>query len=387
MKDVHILVVGAGIGGLTAALALQHFGVRVSVFEQAPELKEIGAGVVITPQAMHALNFLGVGEALSATATNPSPATVRHYATGEILKQGGERKDYRAKYGADYLQAHRADLHGLLARAVLANDPDCVHLDHRFESLTQDATTVTARFENGAVFTGDALIGCDGNASRVRSTLFEPEPVVYTGQVAFRALAPMERLPKEVQAAPIGLYIGPGRLFLHYALRRQTIMNVIAIARQPAWQEEGWTIPATIEEFLELCSDFHPTVHGIIRATPPELLFKWGLRDREPQAQWTKGRATLLGDAAHPMTPFLGQGAVIAIEDGMVLGRCFAASSTVEEALDRYEAARKERGNGVQLASREQADALQGRGPDGFNPGRDAEDRGLYDYNPVTTPV
>lgn len=387
MKRAHVLVIGAGIGGLTAALALQHFGFTVSVFEQAPELKEIGAGVVITPQAMHALDFLGVGEKLLATATNPAPALVRHYATGEVLKRGGPPIDFHARYGAAYLQAHRADLHGLLAEAVLANDSGCVHLGCRFETLAQDGASVTARFENGAAFSGEALIGCDGASSRVRTTLFEPEPVVYTGQVAFRALAPMDSLPRPVQDEPVGLYIGPGRLFLHYPLRRQTVMNVIAIARQPAWQEEGWAIPATIAEFLELCDDFHENVRGVIRAVPPELLFKWGLRDREPLPRWTRGRATLLGDAAHPMTPFLGQGAVIAIEDAMVLGRCFAVAGTIEEAFERYEAARRARANGVQLASREQADALQGKGPQGFHPGRDAEDRGLFAYNPVVAPI
>jgi len=166
-----------------------------------------------------------------------------------------------------------------------------------------------------------------------------------------------------------------------------TIINVISVAREPRWQEEGWTIPATIEEFARLHSDFHPDALELIRAIPPGALFKWGLRDREPLQQYSKGRVTMLGDAAHPMTPFLGQGACIAIEDAMVLGRAFAAASTFEEAFGIYENTRKERANGVQFASRQQADENQGVTERGANPGVNADDRGLYLYNPVTVPL
>jgi salicylate hydroxylase len=164
-------------------------------------------------------------------------------------------------------------------------------------------------------------------------------------------------------------------------------MNVISCAREPKWQEEGWAIPATIEEFAGILSDFHPDVVDLIRAIPPEALFKWGLRDREPLQRYSKGRVTMLGDAAHPMSPFLGQGACIAIEDAMVLGRAFAAASHFEEAFAIYEGARKERANGVQLASRQQADENQGVTTRGANPGSNADDRGLYFYNPVTVPL
>ena len=161
-------------------------------------------------------------------------------------------------------------------------------------------------------------------------------------------------------------------------------MNVIGIAREPSWHEEGWAIPATIDEFTGLYSDFHPDALDLINAISPGTLFKWGLRDREPLQQYTKGRITMLGDAAHPMTPFLGQGACVAIEDAIVLGRSFAAASTFEKAFATYENTRKERANGVQLASRQQADEIQGTTKRGPNPGANADDRGLYLYNPVT---
>jgi salicylate hydroxylase len=164
-------------------------------------------------------------------------------------------------------------------------------------------------------------------------------------------------------------------------------MNVIGVGREPHWQEEGWRIPATVEEFASLYGDFYPAALQLIYAIPPVALFKWGLRDREPLHRYSKGRVTMLGDAAHPMTPFLGQGACIAIEDALVLGRAFIASKTFSEAFAIYEGTRKERANGVQLASRQQADEIQGVTKRGANPGANADDRGLYLYNPVTVPL
>jgi len=384
-----ILIVGAGIGGLTAALALQKFGFKVQVFEQAPELKEIGAGVVVTPNAMHALNFLDVGDAICAMGSSPGETYTRHYATGEVLEVRPSGADLEKKFGAPYFQSHRADLHDELKKAVVSNDPDCVFLNHACSEVTQDGDTVTATFKNGKSYTGDVLIGSDGNASAVRSSVFGHEDVNYTGQVAYRALIPSEYVKDMLENQDKRLYIGPGRMFLQYYIRRDEILNVIGIAREKKWQDEGWAIPGEVSEFQELYADFHPFVSELIGKIPAGNLFKWGLRDRDPMPEWVKGRVATLGDAAHPMTPFLGQGACMAIEDGMVLGRCFEKYSDVHEALRAYEVARKSRGNGVQIASREQAYALQGdvmKG-DKFSPGRGPIQRGLFEYNPVTVEI
>lgn len=358
MKVLRISIVGGGIGGLSAALALQHFGYRVSVFEQARELREIGAGVTITPNAMHALNFLGVGERVAKEAGPTEAYLIRHFQSGEVIKTRASGTDYVERFGAAYHQVHRADLHAALADAVLQNETNCVFLDHRFKSLAQGSGQVVATFTNGKAITSDVLIGCDGAASKVRACVFGDEEVNYTGQVAFRALLPMTNVPPGIAKLPFAMFVGNNRVLLHYPLRHRTIMNVIGVAREPTWQEEGWTIPATIEEFASLFSDFHPDVVDLIRAIAPGSLFKWGLRDREPLQQYTKGRVTILGDAAHPMSPFLGQGACIAIEDAMVLGRAFAAASTFGEAFGIYESTRRDRANGVQFASRQQADEI-----------------------------
>jgi salicylate hydroxylase len=383
----RISIVGGGIGGLSAALALQHFGYRVCVFEQAQELREIGAGVTITPNAMHALNFLGIGERVANDAGPPEAYLIRHFQTGDVIKVRANGTDYVERFGANYHQVHRADLHVAMADAVLRNDPGCVFLDHRFESVVQNAKGVVATFANGATVASDVLIGCDGSASKVRADVFGDVVVNYIGQVAFRALLPMADVPPGIAASPFSMFVGTRRLLLHYPLRHRTIMNVLGVAREPSWQEEGWRIPAVIDEFASLYGDLHPDALQLIRAIAPGSLFKWGLRDREPLAQYTRGRVVMLGDAAHPMTPFLGQGACIAIEDAMVLGRSFVAANTLEEAFGLYENTRKERANGVQLASRQQADENQGVTRRGANPGANADDRGLYRYNPVTVPL
>ena len=386
----QILVIGAGIGGLTAALSLQRQGFRVSVYERAAELSELGAGVIITPNAMHALNFLGIGASIVKSANLAGDLEFRHFKTAKLL-QRRVVADISNRYGAAVYQVHRADLHGTLSSAVLANDPDCIHLDHAFVDLSQDENAVVARFANGSVAEGDALIGCDGGRSIVRERLYGREPVAYAGQVAFRAIVPAGQLPKGIRLHDRCVYCGPDRMLMHYALRKSSLMNIIAIARQHEWQEEQWAIHGEIRELSRLYIDFHPNALEMINAVKPDVLFKWGLHDREPLPQWTVGRVSLLGDAAHPFTPFLGQGACMAIEDGTILSRCFAGTRNPSEALRLYETARRKRANTAQLRSRERAKALQGIFVDNFDSETNTQDvelfDGLFAYNPVTAPI
>jgi salicylate hydroxylase len=381
MRATKICVMGAGIGGLTASLALQRRGFKVSVFERATELREVGAGILVTPNAQRALEHLGVAEQVRADASSEPFGHYARYDTGEILVSTDARTVIE-KHGYGILQVHRGDLHAILKAAVLANDPAAIHAGHELVDVTQADGRVTASFKNGSSVQCDVLVGADGNASRVRSAVFGDEPPKFTGQVAMRAMIPAEAVPASLVGREKVMYFGPQRMVLHYSLRKGRLMNLIAIGRTPRWEEEGWAIPATVEEFLELYGDFNQPVLDLIAAIPPGALSKWGLRDREPVAEWSKGRVTLLGDAAHPVTPFLGQGANIAMEDGFVLGRAFDESSSVEEALRRYEAARKERGTMVQLMSREQGEALQRS-----TPGRPPADRGLFEYDPVNVPI
>jgi salicylate hydroxylase len=385
--DGPVAIIGGGIGGLTAALSLQHFGVPVRVFEQARALREIGAGVTVTPNAMSALDFLGVGAALAEQAGETLRYWVRSAADGHELERGPDPGSFVREFGASYCNLHRGDLHLALTDAVAKSDPDAIVLDHRFDHLEQDADRVVAHFSNGATFEAPALIGADGGASAVRDAVFGGQDASYTGHVALRALVPIAQVPRAVLADPYALYVGAGRSLIHYPLRRQTTMNLLGNAQAPQWQAEGWSIPATVAEFLRLFDDFPERVRELIGAIGEGALFKWGLRDREPLPAWTRGRVTMLGDAAHPMTPYLGQGACMAIEDGMILGRAFAASPNLAEAFSRYEAARRDRANGVQLAARYQGTQHHGSTASGPTSGKTAAALGLFAYNPVTEAI
>ena len=385
--DGPVAIIGGGIGGLTAALSLQHFGVPVRVFEQARALREIGAGVTLTPNAMSALDFLGIGPALAEQAGETLRYYVRHAADGREIERGPDPCSFLIEYGAPYCNLHRGDLQRALTEAVTKADPAAIALDHRFDHLEQVGDRVVAHFSNQASFEAPALVGADGGASAVRDAVFGGQNASYTGHVALRALVPITRVPQAIRADPYALYVGAGRSLIHYPLRRQTTMNLLGNAQAPQWQAEGWAIPATVGEFLGLFHDFPEPVRELIAATGEDALFKWGLRDREPLPGWTRGRVTMLGDAAHPMTPYLGQGACMAIEDGLILGRAFAASATLAEAFSRYEAARRDRANGVQLAARYQGTQHHGSTATGPSSGKTAVTLGLFSYNPVTEPI
>lgn len=389
MSGDPIIVIGAGIGGLTAALALQRAGRKVEIYEASPDLGEVGAGLTITPNPTIALESLGLGKRLEELADIPDGGSIRHYRTGETLVRRQRRDSSLKVYGANYYQIHRADLHTILAEAVFENDPHCARLDHAFESLSQNEHGVRARFQNGVEVAGEVLIGCDGLRSAVRASLFEETPPRFTGQVAWRGLVPAELVPIEWMTPSSSIAVGPGRTFTRYYVRKRTLVNFVAVSRKGDWREEGWSIRSEISELLDEYQGWHESMVGIMAATPSDLLYKWALFDRDPLMQWTRGRATLLGDAAHPMLPFLGQGAAMAIEDAVVLGRCFAHASDTVEALQRYEAARKPRANRVLIGSREQGLRFQGENAAeyGEEQHRHTDSPELFGYNAATVPV
>ena len=385
----RILIIGGGMGGLTAALALKKFGHDVTVFEQTDELKEVGAGLTVGPNATKVMNFIGLGDVLADKGDEPDRGCVLHYKTAEILHETQRNGSFEEQYGAKYYQIHRADLHDAMIQMMRADDPESLRLGHKVTRIDQDADSVTAHFDNGASATGGLLIAADGVRSLIRSEYFDAEPPTFTGQVAFRGLVDAKDVADHMTVSNSALTIGPAKTFTRYFLRHKTIVNYVAIARSDRWKEEGWWTPATLDELMEEYEGWNEDVLSIMRATPSGSLIKWGLFDRDPLSTWVQGRVALVGDAAHPMLPWMGMGASMAFEDALVCARAIEAGGVTPEAFQRYEAARKERADFVQIASRKQGAVYQDAHPDKFrNGGLPGEIRlNLFDYDAAQVSV
>lgn len=360
MKDLHVVLVGAGIGGLTAAIALQRAGFKVSVHEQANELGEVGAGLTLAKNANKAMRSLGLTEKLVDIGFRPDSGGRKDLMTGIIHEHlsapGDVRKEKKGEADPDpdarFCMYHRADIHSLLADTVRAHDPDAIHLGHCFQSFTQDANGVEVTFTNGDTVKGDLAIGCDGNRSVVRQALFGDDKVDFLGYVAWRGLVPLDAMPKGTIDTDTSVFNGTHRSVVRYKIRGGNTVNFAAYAQKKDWADEGWSVPARKDELVAEFSDTCEEVQQMIKHIPAETCFRWGMFGREPMKTWTVGRVSLLGDAAHPMLPFLGQGAGMSIEDGVVVARCLEASDTVEEAFERYEKARVERTTLVTIGAR-----------------------------------
>jgi len=338
----HILIAGAGIGGLTAALALLRQGMDVAVYEQAPALGEVGAGVQISANGTRVLYALGLAEALNRIAWEPEGKTIRIWDTGESWPLFDLGAESIARYGFPYHMYHRADLHRVLVDAVRAIEPDAIRLNARVVGVEQDEHGVTLVLEDGTRVQGDALIGADGVHSAVRAALFGPDEPVFTGCMAWRGVIPVERLPKG-RFPPVGAnWVGPGGHAVQYFLRGGELMNFVGIRESDAWLEESWSTAGTVDECLADFEGWHEDVRTLIRSI--DTPYKWALMTREPMERWSSGRVGLLGDACHSTLPFLGQGAVMAMEDGYMLGRSLSVyGDDIPAALERFAAARYKR--------------------------------------------
>lgn len=378
-----VIVIGAGIGGLAAALALLRAGQTVKVFEQTATLGEVGAGLSITPNAGKALRFLGLEAELAQMGSTPPAGSIRHYASGAILVQMPQDTS-RERYGMPLYHVHRADLHAALLTAVRKLAPHCVETAAVVRGVDSSSDGVCVTLQDGSNHSADWLVGADGIHSAARAALFGADRPNFTGYVAWRGLVPGNLVPKELLDPPLCMTLGPRRMLMRYPLRRGSLINFVAIARRTAWMEEGWSVRSTLEEVLTEFDDFEPQSRQLLALTPVEKLFKWGLFDRDPLPTWTSGRATLLGDAAHAMPPFTGQGAVMALEDGAVLGRLASQAGSVNELLQNYERERLPRVTRALEMSRSRAalyfadDPLQQVRALGAGM---AELRTLYDYD------
>mgnify|MGYP003336927438 CR=1 FL=1 len=361
----HILIAGGGIGGLTAALALLKRGFDVDVYEQAPELREVGAGVQLSANGVRVLHELGVLEAFDALACKAAGKEIRLWDSGQTWKLFDLGMESVARYGFPYYLVYRPDLLAVLADGVRREKADAIHLNARCTGFEQSTNDVTLRYESvGTACTahGDILIGADGIHSRIREALFGHDQPEYTGMMSWRGVIPMEQMPPHMRRMIGTNWVGPGGHVVHYPVHRGEYMNFNGIIERDGWQVESWSASGTHEECHAAFAGWNADIHHMIDhiATP----FKWALMSRAPLASWTSGRVTLLGDACHSMLPMLAQGAVMALEDGYIIGRALAATRDdldLVPGLVRYEHARKERANKVVLGSAENGRRFQSR--------------------------
>ncbi len=380
-----ILIIGAGLGGLVAALALQRRGIPVRVFEKASELGEVGAGISLAPNASRVLIALGLRGAMEAVVNSPDAMGRKDWQTGALIALD-DAPAYEATYGAPYWQLHRADLHDVLVRAVRANDPDAIALNKDFVSFAADEGRVEARFVDGTTVQGAVLIGCDGLKSVLRDLLWNPGPPHYLGYVAYRGLTPVDSLPGGLVTPASANGHGPGTHFTRYLIRQGSIVNYVGFARRDDWVDDGWHVTATIDEVLKSFDGWNDEMRLIVENTAEGRCHKWGMFGRAPMPQWTQGRVALLGDAAHAMLPFLGQGASMAIEDGIVLARALAEHGLTADALTRYEAVRRPRANAIAERSSARAETVF-RPSDAADTMRKGLPPDIFGYDAVTVPL
>jgi salicylate hydroxylase len=347
-KVQKVAVVGAGLGGLNAAIALRQRGLDVTVYEQSDVLGEIGAGIQLSPNAMRVLMALGLDREFEAIAFEPHRHVVRNWKTGSIVSATQMRGVFRPQYGAGYFGAHRADLHAVLQNALPA---ECIRLNARVTAVMQSPDRAVLTFADGQKAESDIVVGADGIRSAVRDSRFGPDAPRFTGHIVWRGLVPSSALQKGLIDPDMTAWFGPKGTVVHYYVRRGELVNWIAHFESD-WRDESWRVESDWREAAAAYAGWHPTLATLFSHT--ERCYKWALYDREPLTQWSQGRVTLLGDSAHPMLPYLAQGAAQAIEDGYVLADLLAAHRNDPiAALAAYEAARLPRTARIQRHARE----------------------------------
>lgn len=348
------IIAGGGIGGLTAALAFRHVGWEVEVLERAPALGEVGAGVQISPNGMKVLRALGLAEAVAARAFEPEALELRLGRSGRRIFRIATGPAAEARWGAPYLHVHRADLIAALAEALAAHAPGSVRLGIEVTGYTQDAASATAQCADGSAVQGDVLIGAEGIHSGIRIRMIGPDAPVFTGNVAWRAVVPVERLGDLAPPPTACVWAGPGRHAVTYRLRGGALANFVGVVERADWRGESWTERGTRAEALADFAGWHPVVTALIERA--DAHYRWALFDRAPLPRWSEGRVALMGDAAHPTLPFLAQGAVMAMEDAWCLARaCAQRPAAIPAALAGVHAARIARTSAVQTGSRANA--------------------------------
>ena len=347
-KRLSFAIIGAGMGGLTVAATLRRAGFNVQVYEQAACFERVGAGIQMMPNSMQVLRRIGVEEKLRTVAFEPYSHLNREWDTGRVIR---DLPMPESMFGAPYLCMHRAVLHGALASVIPA---EVIHLSKKLAGLDQGAGQVTLTFADGTRAQADALIGADGVHSLVREIIIGPDTPIHKGRIAYRAVYPAALLRGSDIGPSRTKWWGPDRHIVIYytTAARDEIYFVTSVPEPAEWlTRESWSAKGDVEELRRAYAGFHPEVRAVLDACPD--CHKWAILEREPLPRWSDGRVVLLGDACHPMTPYMAQGAATAIEDAAILARCLeqVEGQDIQGAFQRYEAHRKPRTSRIQAIS------------------------------------
>ena len=348
-RPLRVAIVGAGMGGLATAAALRRVGIEVAVYEQAAQFARLGAGIQVGCNAMKVLRELGLERKMRQQSFYPRSWNNRDWRTGHVKFDMIFGETAERKFGAPYLLAHRGDLHAALASAV----PDeCVKLSHRLVGLDQAGDGIRLSFANGATAGADAVVGADGVHSVVRDILFGATPVKYTGRIAYRTTYPAALLGGEMIDDCTKWWGEDRHIVIYYVKPDRSEIYLVTSQPEPEFRIESWSAKGDVKELRAAFAGFSHEVERVLAACPD--VHKWAILDRDSLPHWADGNVTLLGDACHPMTPYMAQGAAMAIEDAAVLSRCLDSvdASGVADAFRRFEATRKERTTRVQETSR-----------------------------------
>jgi len=354
------LIAGGGIGGITSALCLLDAGIEVEVYERAAALGEVGAGIQISPNGVKVLQRLGLKPALDRIAFRPEALEMRMGTSGTKLFAIPMRDVAEHRFGAPYYHVHRADLMTVLSDALRERAPRAVRLNKTLVAFERAGRGILATFADDTPADGDVLIGADGIHSRVRERLFGAEKPRFTGNVAWRVVVPATTRLKELVPPTACIWVGSGRHAVTYYLRGGELINFVGVVERNDWQNESWTERGDKTELAADYAGWAKPIETIIAGAAE--CYRWALFDRDPLLKWSEGNVALMGDACHPMLPFLAQGAVMAIEDAWVLSRKLKAATDVPQVLAAYEAERKPRTTRAQRGARRQMGLYHKRG-------------------------